>query len=41
MMARYGCGSGGQTMWFALAAVTLAAAIGFNVLALAVQDREL
>jgi hypothetical protein len=40
MVARYRCGSGGQKMWFVLAAFTLAAAIGFNVLALAVQDRE-
>jgi hypothetical protein len=40
MVARYRCGSGGQKMWFALAAITFAAAIGFNVLALSAQDRE-
>ena len=39
-VARYRSGSGGHKMWFALAAITLAAAIGFKVLALAVQDRE-
>jgi len=40
----YGCaldirrGTGGrEEMWLALAAITLAAAIGFNVLALAIQ----
>jgi hypothetical protein len=27
-------------MWLALAAITLSAAIGFNVLALAIQDPE-
>jgi len=27
-------------MWVGLAAITLAAAIGFNVLVLAIQDRE-
>jgi len=31
---------GGRKMWVGLAAITLAAAIGFNVLALAIQDRE-
>jgi hypothetical protein len=28
---------GGREMWLALAAITLAAAIGFNILALAIQ----
>jgi hypothetical protein len=40
MMSGYRFGSGGQKMWFALAAVTFAMARGFNVLALALQDRE-
>jgi hypothetical protein len=40
MMGGYRFGSGGQKMWFALAAVTFATARGFNVLALALQDRE-
>jgi hypothetical protein len=30
----------GETMWLALAAITLAAAIGFNVLALAIQNER-
>jgi hypothetical protein len=30
----------GETMWLALAATTLAAAIGFNVLALAIQNER-
>jgi len=29
-----------EEMWLALGAITLAAAIGFNVLALAIQDSE-
>ena len=31
-------GNGGKKMWLALASVTLAAAIGFNVLALVIQE---
>jgi hypothetical protein len=30
----------GETMWLALAAITLAAAIEFNVLALAIQNER-
>ena len=33
-------GNNGETMWLALAAITLAAAIGFNVLALAIQNER-